>query len=98
MSKNVTIQVTQDDISNGKREDNSCCPIALACRRHFNLEHDDQIEVELNDVKIWKDGEPRQVYTHEDKHFIMQFDDGHYVEPQEVVLEFFTEERVNNEL
>jgi hypothetical protein len=32
----IKIQVTEEDIKNGKQRDSTCCPVALACKRAVN--------------------------------------------------------------
>jgi hypothetical protein len=68
----IKIEVTADDIANGKRGDSTCCPIALACLR---IIHKDWFEVFQEYLNI---EEPVPTVI---KEFILAFDRKKDVQP-----------------
>lgn len=79
----VEIEVTADDIANGKRQDERCCPIALACRRTLKLKESDNVYVS-GKIVISNSGGDTLVKFKAPAHaldFICDFDRDYYVSP-----------------
>lgn len=45
----MNINVTIEDIANGKRRSITCCPIALACKRRFKT---NDVEVDYDSIRV----------------------------------------------
>jgi len=90
----MTIQttVTKENIENGKRKSNSCCPIALSFKNHKDVDH-----VSIFDDHAWlfmkkKKGETITImkefnFTEEMKNFVKKFDNEEKVEPQSFIFD-----------
>lgn len=66
----IKVEVTQEDINNGVRQDSEKCPIACALKRLVkNPEVEDAIEFDLNEIRYIA------YLTHEAATFINHFDE-----------------------
>lgn len=88
MSKrDVVIDVTADDITNGKRESDEC-PIALATHRAFP--DAEGVEVDEISIDVWKDGKIvfEALIGEDGEEFVRKFDNYEPVKPIRLSLEF----------
>lgn len=96
----MLIEITQENILNGVREDACRCPIALAFRRVFTLDAD-EIEVDEGEVIFFVIEPGHSLYScnrpiklpSEAQNFVREFDAGHVVKP--ISFEFNIPEKVN---
>lgn len=76
----MLIEVTQDDIDNGRRGQACSCPLARAIKRQTNAEY---IRVGLGSISIGEDVSDCSCYITPDiaVNFVMDFDSIHDVAP-----------------
>lgn len=85
------VEVTQEDINNGERQDSENCPIACALKRLVqNPEVEKSIEFDFEEQRFISRG-----LTLEISNFIAHFDDGNDVKPFSFELEAY--EKYNEE-
>ena len=88
-NKIVTINVTENDIKYGIKQNNNCCPIARAIKRKFKTQH---VAVCYQDIGILKnDSLQADNFFHLDKeilNFMKKFDKGEQVKPFKFELHF----------
>ena len=80
----VRVQVTQQDIDDGKAGEAYRCPVALAARRAFPRQH---VRVYAPCIMLIESGYPTFDLPSEARRFVDRFDGGVHVEPFEFDLD-----------